>query len=201
VGRRRPLTADERNKTQVSPYAIGVGKSGTGISFSISNSALSCQHYPTMVPCTFFPLAPSLHSLSSWLRRSITQSQNMNGNSDTMKTVEINRWLNNVLCSCNNFFLRKAMTINRFLVYVCNLIYPACKRYKPFYVISCNNIFPHYLKNSTISGIKLSSRKSVLWFSLQICQTYSISHSKNNSARCYHACFRIKYPLLLSEFI
>jgi hypothetical protein len=44
---RRPVITDPRGKSQVSPYEICGGQSGTGTGFSPSTSGFACQYYST----------------------------------------------------------------------------------------------------------------------------------------------------------
>jgi hypothetical protein len=47
---RRPLTAEARFRSGVSPCGICGGQNGTGTGFSPSNSVLSCQFHSTGAP-------------------------------------------------------------------------------------------------------------------------------------------------------
>jgi hypothetical protein len=47
---RRPLTAEDRVRSRVSPCGICGGQSGTGKGFSPSTSVFPCQFYSTVAP-------------------------------------------------------------------------------------------------------------------------------------------------------
>ena len=47
---RRPLTAEARVRSRVSPCAICGGQSGTGTGFSLSTSVFPCQFHSTSAP-------------------------------------------------------------------------------------------------------------------------------------------------------
>jgi hypothetical protein len=66
-------------------------------------------------------------------------------------------------------------------VRACNLTYTACKTHAPYYIVWLNQIFPHYLRNGTIIGVKLRNIRMCFNFLYNFIS--NISHSKKNSER------------------
>jgi len=90
--------------------------------------------------------------------------------------------------SCKHCFIGKAVRVTYLWVCVCSLWYPACKENAP-----CCHLWParlyhinaHYFINGAIFGKRLLNIKCALIFTSF---DRNISHSKKNSARCYHKC-------------
>jgi len=111
------------------------------------------------------------------------------------------------MCKCNiemhlhNHFLPwKSNKYYTFWVYVCSLVYWACRVYALYYIVICD------LSGSTIFfpimclGKNLLTIKCVLWFfTTFVLNSY---HPKKNWARCYHKCSRhhVKCLLFMLDF-
>ena len=71
---------------------------------------------------------------------------------------------------------------------VCSLRNPACKAHAPYWhlwPVCLYRIFPHYFLKGTTFGKKVTEHTTrVLIFSTTF--AWNISHSEENSARCYH---------------
>ena len=90
--------------------------------------------------------------------------------------------------SCKHCCSGKAIRVLYLWVYICSLWYSAYKDNTPcchLWPARPYHIYPHYFINGAIFGKRLLKIKCALIFTNF---GRNISHSKKNSARCYHKC-------------